>query len=62
MYLTNTRPYICFTVNTLSQFLIEHRRVHLDDGKHMMRYLKGTLDFGLCYIRDHGFRLYGYTD
>ena len=29
MYLTNTRPYICFAVKTLSQFLTEPRHVHL---------------------------------
>jgi hypothetical protein len=27
-----------------------------------MRYLKGTLDYGLCYTGDHDFRLCGYTD
>jgi hypothetical protein len=42
--------------------LVEPRRVHLDDEKHVMRYLKGTLGFGLCYTRDHDFRLSGYTD
>jgi hypothetical protein len=59
MYLTNTRPDVCFS---LSQCLVEPRRVHLDAAKHVMRYLKGTLDFGLCYTRDHDFILYGYTD
>ena len=29
MYLTNTRLDICFAVNTLSQFLIDPRHVHL---------------------------------
>ena len=29
MYLTNTRPNICFVVNTLSQFLMDSRDVHL---------------------------------
>ena len=29
MYLTNTRPYICFAMNTLSQFLTDLRHVHL---------------------------------
>jgi hypothetical protein len=59
MYLMNTGPDICFS---LSQYLVEPRRVHLDDAKHVMRYLKGTLDFGLCYTRDHDLRLYRYTD
>jgi hypothetical protein len=62
MYLTNTRPDICFVVNTLSQYLVEPRHVHLVVTKHVMRYLKGTLDYGLCYTGYHDFRLYGYTD
>jgi hypothetical protein len=62
MYLTNTRRDICFSMNTLSQFLVEPRRVHLVAAKHVMRYLKGTLDFGLSYNGDHDFRLSGYTD
>ena len=28
MYLVNTRPDICFAVNTLSQFMVEPGRVH----------------------------------
>jgi hypothetical protein len=62
MYLTNTRPDIYFFVNALSQFLVEPRRVHLVAAKHVMRYLKGTLDYGLSYNGDHDFRLSGYTD
>ena len=27
-----------------------------------MRYLKGTIDFGLYYDGSHEYRLYGYTD
>jgi hypothetical protein len=62
MNLTNTRPDICFVVNILSQFLVEPRRVHLVAAKHVMRYLKGTLDFGLSYNGDHDFNMSGYTD
>ena len=47
MYLTNTRPEICFSMNTLSQYLVQPRRAHLIAAKHVMRYLKGTIDFGL---------------
>ena len=44
MYLTNTRPDICFVVNTLSQFLIDLRNVCLIAAKHIMRYLKGIVE------------------
>ena len=49
MYLMNMRPYICFDVNTLSQFLTDPRHVHLIDAKHILRYLMGTVDYGLKY-------------
>ena len=62
MYLMNTRPNICFVVNTLSQYLVKPRWFHLIVAKHVMRYLKGTIDFGLYYVRDHDYRLYRYTD
>ena len=62
MYLTNTRTDICFVVNTLSQFIAQPRWVHLVAAKHVMRYLKWTIDFGLYYDGSHEYRLYGYKD
>ena len=62
MYLTNTRPDICFAINTLSQYLVQPRRIHLVAAKHVMRYLKGTIDFVLYYDNSHEYTLYGYTD
>ena len=62
MYLTNTRLDTCFYMNTLSQYLFKPRRVHLIATKHVMRYLKGTIDLGLYYGRDHDYNLYGYGD
>jgi hypothetical protein len=59
MYLRNTRLDTCFS---FSQYLVEPRCVHIVVAKHMMRYLKGMLDFGLYYTKDHDFRLSGYTD
>ena len=61
MYLINTRPDICFVVNTLSQYLVKPRRVLLIIAKHVMRYLKGTIDLGFYYGRDHDYKLYVYT-
>ena len=58
MYLTNSKPEICFFVNTLSQYLVQPRRVHLVTVKHVMRYLKETIDFGLYYDGIHEYILY----
>jgi hypothetical protein len=62
MYLTNTRPNICFEVNTLIQYMVEPRCVHLVATKHVLRYLKCIIDYGLRYVSDHKIRLQGYTD
>jgi hypothetical protein len=62
MYLMNTRSDICFDVNTLSQHLEYPIQVHLVAAKHVLRYLKGTLDHGLWYRSEHEFGLYRYLD
>ena len=62
MYLMNMRPDICFVVNTLSQFLTDQRHVHLIVGKHLVRYLKGTVEYGLKYEANKKIDLEGYVD
>ena len=49
MCLTNTRSDILFEMNTLSQLLTDLRHVHLVVAKHVLRYLNGTMDYGLKY-------------
>lgn len=62
MYLVNTRPDLSFAVNTLSQFMVEPWRVHWTATKHVLRYVVGTVDYGLEYIRGVGVQLVGYSD
>ena len=62
IYLTNTRLDICFAVNTLSQFLIDLRHVHLVAAKHILRYLRSTVDYGLKYEANQNINLKGYVD
>jgi len=62
MYLVNTRPDICYIVNTLSQFMVELKRAHWAAAKHVLRYLQGTVDYGLLYTRSKDIRLSGFTD
>ncbi|EYE90608.1 uncharacterized protein EURHEDRAFT_510308 [Aspergillus ruber CBS 135680] len=46
---TATRPDIAFAINQLSQYLAEPGQVHLGAAKHVLRYVKGTIDYGLVY-------------
>jgi hypothetical protein len=62
MYLVNPRTDICFVVNTLSQYMVEPRNVHMVRAKHVLRYVVGTVDYGLDYVRGDGVSLVGYTD
>lgn len=62
MYLVNTRPYICFAVNTLSQFMVQPKKVHWVATKHVLRYLVGIVDFGLLYVQSDVVRLTGYIE
>ena len=58
----NTRPDICFTVNTLSQFLTDPRHVHLIVAKHIIKYLNDTVDYGFNYEANQKINLEGYVD
>ena len=62
MYLTNTRPDICFVVKTLSHFLTDSRHVHLIAVKHILRYLKVIVDYGLKYGANQNINLEGYVN
>eukprot|EP00253_Pinus_taeda_P032827 PITA_32827 len=62
MYLVNTRPDICYAVNTLSQFMVEPKRAHCATTKHVLRYLQGTIDYGLLYTSSKEIRLSGFID
>jgi hypothetical protein len=62
MYLVNTGPDICFSINTLSQFMVEPRRVHWVETKHVVGCLCCMVDYGLDYQRGDGVHLVGYID
>ena len=53
IYSKNMRLNICFA---------EPRFVHMVVKKHMVWYLKGTIEYGLIYVRDQRIFLRGYDD
>jgi hypothetical protein len=49
MYIVNTRPYIFFVINPLIQFQVEPIHEHWIAANHVLRYICGTLNYGLRY-------------
>jgi len=62
MYLTVTRPDLMFVVYLLSRFLADPKEEHMMAAKRVLRYLSGTLDFGVFYKRSSVLNLLGFTD
>ena len=62
MYLTATRPDIMFPVSVLSRFLNCASEFHMVAEKRVLRYLKGTLSYGIKFCRVQEFKLQGYSD
>eukprot|EP00253_Pinus_taeda_P004293 PITA_04293 len=61
-YLTTTRPDISFGVGILSKFLQMPCEGHWAAVKKVLKYLKGTQDFGLRHTQVGDFSLIGYSD
>eukprot|EP00253_Pinus_taeda_P020821 PITA_20821 len=61
-YLTTTRPDISFAVGTLSRFMQKPCEGHWSAAKRVLRYLKGTQDFGIKHTQVDDFSLIGYSD
>ncbi|XP_040951570.1 uncharacterized mitochondrial protein AtMg00810-like [Gossypium hirsutum] len=62
LYLTATRPDILFAVSMLSRFMHCCNQQHYKAGKRVLRYIKGTLNHGICFKRVKELKLIGYTD
>ena len=61
--MTATRPDLSAAVNLLSQFMSNPNKEHWSSVKHILRYLRGTTEHGLCYTRNSGnIILTGYSD
>lgn len=62
IYLTITRPYICFTLQLLSQYMHQPTIVHMQAGKRLFRYLSGTHTQGIFLASSSGAHLTAYCD
>ena len=56
-----TRPDICYAVGSISKFQSNSRLAHWKAVKRILRYLKGIVEYILCY-QGSDLRMIGYSD
>nr|GEZ48937.1 ribonuclease H-like domain-containing protein [Tanacetum cinerariifolium] len=61
-YLTFTRPNISYAVQQICLYMHDPREPHLAALKRILRYIRGTLDFGFHLYSSTTISLVGYTD
>ena len=64
-YLVNTRPDLAYSVGIVSRFMEAPTTEHWAAVKHILRYIKGTTNFGCVYLREkrnETVELLGYSD
>ncbi|GKE87530.1 hypothetical protein Tco_1565005 [Tanacetum coccineum] len=62
MYLTSSRPDIVHATCLCSRYQDKPTEKHLKEVKRVFRYLWGTVNTGLWYTKDSGFKLTGFSD
>ena len=61
-YLTLTRPDLIYSVSYLSRFMSKLYSDHMAAVKRVLRYVKGTTEYGLVYKRNKESSLIGFCD
>ena len=62
-YLLHTRPDMTYSVSILSRYMVNPTSDHWIAAKRLLRYLKGTIDFGLVYVKGvKNLNVIGYSD
>jgi hypothetical protein len=62
LYLTTTRHDIMYATNLVSRYMESPKDSHWKMAKRILRYVAGTLNFGLWYTKSDNNQLSGYTD
>ncbi|KAK2996036.1 hypothetical protein RJ640_002196 [Escallonia rubra] len=62
LYLTATRPDIMFAASLLSRFMQAPSHFHLGAAKRVLRYIQGTIDYGIMNGRSKEVKLIGFCD
>ena len=62
IYLIATRPDNKHGMSFLSRYMHYASEIHFQTSKRILRYVKGTLDYGVRFVQVKNFNLHGYSD
>ncbi|KAL6323788.1 hypothetical protein AAG906_002256 [Vitis piasezkii] len=62
LYLSATRPDLMFSASLLSRFMNSPSKIHFGVAKRVLRYIRGTFDYGLWFVKKESKELQGYVD
>jgi hypothetical protein len=62
IYMTITRQDLSYAVGVVSQFMQTPQKPHLDALRHILRYIKHTLQCGIFYEAKTQLQVHGYTN
>ena len=62
IYLTLSQPDISYPIGVVSRYMSNPKKPHLDAVKRILRYVKGTINFGILYKETKNCQVMGYCD
>jgi hypothetical protein len=62
MYLVDNRLDSCYAVNVPRNSMSQPRQTHWTTAKHVLRYLRGTVRYGLRYASSEDLSFQGYAE
>eukprot|EP00253_Pinus_taeda_P033639 PITA_33639 len=62
LYLTHSRPDLSYAVGAVSRYMQEQHELHWNAAKRILRYVQGTITFGIHYAAGTALNLLGFTN
>ena len=62
LYLTHSRPDICYFVNVVLRYMQKPHEIHWRESNRILQYVQGIRTYGIHYATDSKLDLVGFTD
>jgi hypothetical protein len=62
IFFTTTRPDLAYAMSSVSRYMAQPQSAHMDAVKHILRYVKQTIDYGLFYHSGVSPKVHDFTD